>query len=413
MDVESDDILKKRIFQMFPLTIHESSLKICPDICDEDDISRYQYHSICKLLFSIDGEFVFVACFDGYLKILDRNLLLRKAIRISKLKINDIVCSYDGKCFAVSCYNEINIYNMRNFEFEFCLIKDLSAQSIVFSKCSSFLFTIERSGKLSKWDLHSRICLQHVMIGSFVDFYHSMDISCNCNVVAIPCHDEKICFVDVISFLVFDILSLPGNVKRIKFASYFNKEVIFIAVKKFIERGEYFNALIVYNIKLRRLLRTITFDCSILAIESLVNNYFVILTDDGYLRMLNLVNGMQIQKISVCCDISIVSIVFSLKHSILLCGRCKARNINQFSIKYQMNNFYQHVVELVTLSRKNQIVISVLLSMNIDSQYIRILIATGVWVSITEFSMIIDFCWDLVDYNEDNNGNMHLFLLDS
>eukprot|EP00792_Barthelona_sp_PAP020_P006737 TRINITY_DN3068_c10_g2_i1.p1 TRINITY_DN3068_c10_g2~~TRINITY_DN3068_c10_g2_i1.p1 ORF type:complete len:403 (-),score=84.49 TRINITY_DN3068_c10_g2_i1:445-1653(-) len=385
---------KEIICEMLPLLIDNESMKIW-----DVEVSGSMYD--CGFSLN-DKYFVFgsseadVYFFDG------KSWDLKRHLRHHKDHISgvlDVAFSRNGEMVATcSGGSTIIVSNLRDFSVK-RLKNNTSTFGICFSHCSNYFYSGDTNGNLKKWNLNTRRTVCMTRLHSY--FYRKIILSPDGKLLLTINTDHAVRLIDPDNLSVIHMFSHDYEVTAIDFHP--NQKMIAVADQS--------NKVKLWNWQMdsTSLLHSFDIGGQAYSLIFLNSTILIIMSSDGYISLFNVFTFEEIQKIYCGCDGLSKGLAVSSDKLQLLCENF---NDNTIRIYPLVGNCHpSQYPKLVELSKDDGYVLSNLIDMNIDTQTIRQLVAAGVYMNEGEFKMIVDTCWDLVDINEANGGNMGGFMI--
>eukprot|EP00792_Barthelona_sp_PAP020_P006578 TRINITY_DN3030_c4_g3_i1.p1 TRINITY_DN3030_c4_g3~~TRINITY_DN3030_c4_g3_i1.p1 ORF type:complete len:291 (-),score=56.84 TRINITY_DN3030_c4_g3_i1:485-1357(-) len=182
----------------------------------------------------------------------------------------------------------------------------------------------------------------------------------------------------------------------------------FHPTKRIIAVGDESNKVKLWNWDDGSLMHTYNMGGQVYSLNFPTSTILLVMSGDGYLTSFNIETFQEIQKVFSGCEHAFFSLAVSPDRTQMAWGKSSNDAIRICPIVFSYDPVHQS--NLVELSKNGCFVLSNLISMNIDPQIIRKLVAAGIFIHEEEYNWIIDTCWDLVDVNEANGGNMYSFM---
>eukprot|EP00792_Barthelona_sp_PAP020_P009058 TRINITY_DN3266_c1_g2_i2.p1 TRINITY_DN3266_c1_g2~~TRINITY_DN3266_c1_g2_i2.p1 ORF type:complete len:237 (-),score=45.54 TRINITY_DN3266_c1_g2_i2:271-981(-) len=210
--------------------------------------------------------------------------------------------------------------------------------------------------------------------------------------------ENSVSLIDENSLSVMKTFNLDGCVKAIEFHP----------TEKIVAFGDEAHNVSIWNIDTGLVIHSFDMKGDVYCVRFLTPHILFVMSGNGYITLYNADHFQELQRVYCNCDVSWFSFDISPDRTQLVCGRCKDNCIKIYPLIPSIDP--SHFSTLVDLSRNDGEVVSTLVSAGIDSSVIRQLVACGICMSVEEYKMIVDTCWDLVDINESKGGNMQKFL---
>eukprot|EP00792_Barthelona_sp_PAP020_P007817 TRINITY_DN3171_c3_g1_i1.p1 TRINITY_DN3171_c3_g1~~TRINITY_DN3171_c3_g1_i1.p1 ORF type:complete len:403 (+),score=88.65 TRINITY_DN3171_c3_g1_i1:321-1529(+) len=380
--------LSKTISCILPLKIDESSMKII------EEMENILYDCLNDCAYSQNGEFlVLISC-----KTFIIDLKSEKVIHILNDHDQEIIFSVsfspDGQKLATCAEDfSIAIYSVPNFHMVRRLQSEVEIQGICFSPCSNFIYSGDNDGDVKKWDLNNGEVVMNNRVHS--EFISRLKISSDYKYM-LCCGDKNVKFIDT------------DNLKVLHSFCY-NDEIFGIAFhpsKRMVAIGGLSKRVVLWNMDDEELIHEFDLGGQICALLFLTPNILLIMSGDGYITSYDVDSYEEIQKVHCDCDESFTSFAVSPSKTQLVCGRCSNETVKLYSIEPDLDSSCER--SLIQLSKGSH-VLSNLVARDLGPQIIRQLVTAGIFMNQEEYNMIVNLCWDLVDINQVNGGNMHTF----
>eukprot|EP00792_Barthelona_sp_PAP020_P009398 TRINITY_DN3293_c3_g2_i2.p1 TRINITY_DN3293_c3_g2~~TRINITY_DN3293_c3_g2_i2.p1 ORF type:complete len:405 (+),score=79.20 TRINITY_DN3293_c3_g2_i2:366-1580(+) len=390
MYVESNnELMKKTIFAMLSFKIDESNVRQIGGMCS-DYMFDCGYSMDGKKVVVNDGSNVYV--FDIKTKRLSRTLKNRNS---SDWVISTAFSKDRQKLATSSDDNSLSVYSLRNFSVLDRIKNDTYICAICFSHCSKYIYFSDANRTLKKWDIEKSNIVWERTIHYLI---WKLNISYDNKYFLIADGDKTVGLIDSQNFSVFTI-NHDDYVKAIEC----HPTMGIIAI------GDKSNKVRLWNTDSLTLLHTFIMEGQVGDLHFLSPVVLGVMSGDGYLTLYSMENFQEIQRICCGCDGSnFLSFAISPNMRWLVCGKCPNNTIRMFSIVSQCDS--SHHSKIIELSKDGGHVLSNLIAMKVDTQIIRQLVAAGICMNREEFDMIVDLCWDLIDFNEAKGGNMYSFV---
>eukprot|EP00792_Barthelona_sp_PAP020_P008632 TRINITY_DN3233_c3_g2_i1.p1 TRINITY_DN3233_c3_g2~~TRINITY_DN3233_c3_g2_i1.p1 ORF type:complete len:401 (+),score=89.76 TRINITY_DN3233_c3_g2_i1:93-1295(+) len=384
LDVE---LIEKTIHDMFPQKIEEcSSTEIV------DTFTSYMY-DCCYLL---NGKY-FVICGSSEAQIFDAETgILHHTLKDHTNSIFGLAVSPDGKKLA-TCSGDMSIivYDLCDFSICCTLSNSTYVFGICFSPCSNFIYSGDLDGTLKKWEIKKEsVILEDKIHFSWI---WRIKLSSNGKYLLSASGDKTAKMIDLDKWSIISTFNHDGFIRCIDFHP--NKRIVAI--------GDESNYVKLWDIDSGLSLYSIQMSGEVWSLHFLAPNFLFIMSGNGFIASYNVDSFQEIQRISCGCKGSSFSFALSPDGSQLVCGKCKANSVKLYPIMPEYHPSQQS--ELIELSKNDGHVLGILIAMNFNTQIVRQLVTAGIHINEKEFGMIFDTCWDLVDINETNGGNMYTF----
>eukprot|EP00792_Barthelona_sp_PAP020_P001497 TRINITY_DN12382_c0_g1_i1.p1 TRINITY_DN12382_c0_g1~~TRINITY_DN12382_c0_g1_i1.p1 ORF type:complete len:412 (+),score=102.97 TRINITY_DN12382_c0_g1_i1:138-1238(+) len=313
--------------------------------------------------------------------------------------VDGVAFSFDGKYLA-SCSesHQIIIYNVEN---NFSVCAELTDNGMVFgvcfSSCSKYLYSTNSSGELKKWEIDTGEIVCSVQPHS--GYLWRLSISPDGKYLLTGGDDNFAQLFDSENLSVLHSFDHSAQVKAIQFNPKHDNFVVADTSPKvtlYDFEGETIHSFIPSS--------------AVYCMRYLTPNILVMISIDGYITTLDMNNYQEIQRFFCNCENLWCSCDISPNKRHLVCGRCKEPE-NSFRIfQIRSSSIPEIYSTLLELSKPSGNVLSFLLSSYHTMSEVRRLVSAGIHMNQEEYNMIINHCWDLVDLNNVNGGNMHLFV---
>eukprot|EP00792_Barthelona_sp_PAP020_P005220 TRINITY_DN2555_c0_g2_i1.p1 TRINITY_DN2555_c0_g2~~TRINITY_DN2555_c0_g2_i1.p1 ORF type:complete len:388 (+),score=78.96 TRINITY_DN2555_c0_g2_i1:58-1221(+) len=344
----------------------------------------------CK--YSPNGEYFAVSSYKKIFIFDARTYELKHTLRNHLYWVFSVEFSSDGQFFA-SCSNDksIIIYNGMDFS----VINQFYCGSIIldicFSPCSNFLCFSDFEGYIYKFNMKT-LCIEMFMKihSNLID---NLLISPNGKYILSGSGDRTVKLIDFKDFSVIQTFNFHVNKRAIEFHPIEDTIVI----------GDSLGTVELWHIFETSLQHTFTLKNSINCLHYLNEFILFIASEDGYITSYNTHNYQQIQQVH--CDFcEFFSFDFSSDQKQIFCGR------SNYGIKIFPIGISCNFSSLIEMSRIKENILSTVINLNCDDSFIRNLVYEGICVSIDEFNLIFDRCWDLVEINKRKGGNIYTFV---
>eukprot|EP00792_Barthelona_sp_PAP020_P009625 TRINITY_DN3310_c1_g2_i1.p1 TRINITY_DN3310_c1_g2~~TRINITY_DN3310_c1_g2_i1.p1 ORF type:complete len:423 (-),score=103.29 TRINITY_DN3310_c1_g2_i1:275-1543(-) len=318
------------------------------------------------------------------------------------------VCfSSDGKWFATGSNDFfIKIYDVENFSIVHTLRNDTSVYGIIFSHCDNFLYSGDYNGNIKKWDIsRGEVILQKQNHQKHV---WRLKNSPNGKYFITGSEDGIVNLID------YEDLSIIHSFNTNEYTSYYGENVRAIDIQEFnrhIAVAFHSGHVKIWNLEDKALVHTFILNAVVTTLQFVSYSTLCVMSNDGYLTSFNMDNYQEIQKIFCGCGRSsgndtYCSLAYSPDRRKLACSRCYEK-IRVYSIEGSLDLTCQ--TKLIELSKDGGCVLSNLIGAKVVPNILRMLVAKGIHMNQIEFAQILNTCWDLVDVNERNGGNMHQY----
>eukprot|EP00792_Barthelona_sp_PAP020_P009065 TRINITY_DN3266_c1_g2_i9.p1 TRINITY_DN3266_c1_g2~~TRINITY_DN3266_c1_g2_i9.p1 ORF type:complete len:402 (-),score=64.40 TRINITY_DN3266_c1_g2_i9:271-1476(-) len=301
-------------------------------------------------------------------------------------------CSFDGTIIIYSLPDFSIIRRIDNQRYVYC---------ICFSLCSNYLYSGDHDGKIRKWDIHNGVgVLDSVVLESNIhsSWIWRMILSSDGKYLLTAGNDKTVKLIEASDFSVLHTFNHTGHPRAISFN----------LVKRIVASGDMSNEVKIWNFDTGLVIHSFDIGGMVFCLNFLTPHILFVMSGNGYITLYNADNFQELQRVYCNCDLSWFSFDVSPDRTQLVCGRCNDNCIKIYPLIPSIDSF--HFSAVVDLSRNDGEVLSTLISAGIDSSVIRQLVACGICMSVEEYKMIVDTCWDLVDINENKGGNMQKFL---
>eukprot|EP00792_Barthelona_sp_PAP020_P009071 TRINITY_DN3266_c1_g6_i2.p1 TRINITY_DN3266_c1_g6~~TRINITY_DN3266_c1_g6_i2.p1 ORF type:complete len:402 (-),score=89.32 TRINITY_DN3266_c1_g6_i2:291-1496(-) len=378
---------EENIEEMLPWRIDERNVMIVEDV-----LSSFMYD--CE--YSLDGKYLAIS---SYLEVYIFDVANGKVIHTLKDHQANIFCatfSQDSQMFA-TCSNDctIIIYDLQNFSILRRFTNDTFVSAICFSHCCNYLYSGDEYGQLKKWDIkNGSILLEETIHSSWI---WKLSLSPN-GIYILSCGHYLAKLIDLIDFSVVYTFQHDNYVRAGDFHS--SKNIVAV--------GDRSKKIKLWNIESGLCLYEFDIGGEVWDLHFLAPNLLLTMSGDGFICSYDVNTYQQCQKVYCNCICMQFSFAISPDKTQLTCGPCKTKIIKRYPIMRHCDDACQ--LQLIELSKRDATVLSNIIKMNIDNSVVRQLVSGGIDMSEDEYNIIIDRCWDLVDINEKNGGNMHEFV---
>eukprot|EP00792_Barthelona_sp_PAP020_P010879 TRINITY_DN4612_c0_g1_i1.p1 TRINITY_DN4612_c0_g1~~TRINITY_DN4612_c0_g1_i1.p1 ORF type:complete len:394 (+),score=100.91 TRINITY_DN4612_c0_g1_i1:90-1271(+) len=360
------------------------------------EIDGMDFNFMNDCAYSPNGEFLIIVSYQEVYIIDMKTEKLKHTLKVHTNQVNAVSFSQDGQFFATcSLERIIIIFRLEDFSIVRKFKNDTYTYGICFSNCGNFLYSSDYNGYLKKWNVIDGIILLKTIIHS--SGICMLKFCSNRNYILTGSDDSTAKLVDHDDLSVVHTFNQCACVRAIDFHP--TKLIIAVGDEKCkVKLWNMGNGLYIHSFNLGGYVSSLHF---------LNRSILVVSSADGYVISFDVDSFQQIQKIH-CGLNNHSSFAISSKLYQLACGKCFNNNIRIYSIihSYDTSNH----VELIELSRENVSVLSNLIDAGVETDIIRQLVRSGIWINREEYQMIFDICWDLIDINENNGGNMNEFI---
>eukprot|EP00792_Barthelona_sp_PAP020_P014185 TRINITY_DN9862_c0_g1_i1.p1 TRINITY_DN9862_c0_g1~~TRINITY_DN9862_c0_g1_i1.p1 ORF type:complete len:416 (-),score=93.63 TRINITY_DN9862_c0_g1_i1:309-1520(-) len=385
----SSEIVKKVISDMFLMKIDESSVKGIGDFLD-----AFMFDA----KYSPDGRFLAIGSAGGAGYVLDvQTEKLHHVLSDHRSDIYGVAFSQDGKMLATCSWdNSIIIYNFADFSIFTQLNNDCGFLQVCFSHCCNYLYSTDGNGTVKKWNVNNSSVVLSKKIHSTQTWRLKLSLD---NKYLLTGSDDKTAkVVDIQDFSVVHSFGSDNAVRSIDFHP----------TKKIVAIGDLSGKVKLYNLEDESVIYTFDFWGQPYCICFASPQILLGIAGNGYITLYDVESFQEIQKIHCNVDYAYFYCAISPNMTKLICGKCKDRPIKIYSIEHSYKPSSQSMI--IELSKENDFVLSNILSKNPNNSIIRKLVAGGIYMNKEDFNLIINECWDLVDLNETNGGNMYKFM---
>eukprot|EP00792_Barthelona_sp_PAP020_P009070 TRINITY_DN3266_c1_g6_i1.p1 TRINITY_DN3266_c1_g6~~TRINITY_DN3266_c1_g6_i1.p1 ORF type:complete len:403 (-),score=98.55 TRINITY_DN3266_c1_g6_i1:291-1499(-) len=389
MSIELNNPTEKNIYDTIPWKINESG---------ERTIEGKVPGLLMDCAYSLDGKYLIFAGEDGYVFVIDMDVeKLFCTLKDHSSNVFGIAFSQDGQKFATSSHDKtIIIYDVKDFSVLDKITHYHGIFGICFSPCCNYIYFGDEEGYLIKKNIKTGdIMMQSKM---HCDYTWRVRLSSNGRHILTAGFDYCAKLLDANDFSVIHEFSHDTYVL----------DVDFHPSKNIIATGDRLNKVHLWDMDDGSLLHVFDLNGEAWYLRFLTSNILVIMSGDGYITLYELDSFQPIQKIFCDCETFYFSFAISPDMKRLICGISKDEVIKVYPIVRFCND--QLLLKLIELSKSDATVLSNIIKMNIDNSVVRQLVSGGIDMSEDEYNIIIDRCWDLVDINEKNGGNMHEFV---
>eukprot|EP00792_Barthelona_sp_PAP020_P010822 TRINITY_DN4547_c0_g1_i1.p1 TRINITY_DN4547_c0_g1~~TRINITY_DN4547_c0_g1_i1.p1 ORF type:complete len:398 (+),score=80.13 TRINITY_DN4547_c0_g1_i1:135-1328(+) len=371
-----------------------------PEICVESAKVIYDRFTgqmwDCK--YSVDGKYLAIVNSTGFLMIFDGET----ANHLTTFQYDKKVCFQvdfsPNNQFLVVCFDDMSIiiYNVGDFSKYDVIINFGWTISIKFSHCSRYIYSSDVNGYIKKWDIENK---EEILVNAVHSDWIYQILACNDEKYILTLSTDKT--VKLINTVDFSIVYSVEH-KDILYAMAYNADSKFIAtgtVKSEVNLWDYLNGSHLHSFFL---------EGQIFALEFVTPYVLVVMSGDGYITLYDTSTHTQIQRVHCGCDKHHFSMAVSPNRHYLTCGRCDNVNIKMFSFTFGLKQ--SSISNLIENSKNNQSLLRHAISIGLKDSIIRQLIVGGVHMDKKGFDLAINSCWDLVQINESNGGNMNEFI---
>eukprot|EP00792_Barthelona_sp_PAP020_P003514 TRINITY_DN1555_c0_g1_i1.p1 TRINITY_DN1555_c0_g1~~TRINITY_DN1555_c0_g1_i1.p1 ORF type:complete len:413 (-),score=82.17 TRINITY_DN1555_c0_g1_i1:242-1450(-) len=349
-----------------------------------------------KCCYSPNGEYLAITTGMGEVYIYDMKIGVLRHILCDHLEDTMWVAfSPDGKMLATCSYDQtVIIYDVQQ---DFCVLKKLETNSDVhfvgFSPCSKFLFTGDCLDSLKKWDLQTYCVVNELFSTPFTQFKQSSDG----RYILLGGGNNLAKLITTDSFSVVRTFSHDGKTRALDFHP----------TKRIIAVGDTSNKVKLWNMDSGLLIHTFDVNCSVLDLLFFSERVLLYLLVDGSIVSFDIDTCEQIQTVHSGCN-EYSAFAMSSDKAQLLCGPWKEEKIKVYQIDQSFDSSFEG--KLLDLAKSEGNILKTMISMNYDIQIVRQLVTAGINMNLEDFEAVYDTCWDLIDFNEVNGGNMHDFI---
>eukprot|EP00792_Barthelona_sp_PAP020_P006736 TRINITY_DN3068_c10_g1_i1.p1 TRINITY_DN3068_c10_g1~~TRINITY_DN3068_c10_g1_i1.p1 ORF type:complete len:405 (-),score=96.33 TRINITY_DN3068_c10_g1_i1:943-2157(-) len=391
IDESKNKLVEKILHNALPQKIDEKSVKEI-----ESAIAGYMN----DIEYSVDGKLLVIGGNSGDVQVINAGTnRLNRTLTDHTHWVLCIAFSSDGQKLATCSFDHsIVVYNLPDFSIFNRLLTNASIFGICFSNCSNYVYSCDNEGTLKKWDINNCMVVLEKIIHS--NSVWRIKLSKDSRHLLTCSDDKTVKLVDPCHFSVIRSFDHDGSVRAIEFHP----------TKRIIAAGDELNKVKLWNIDDGSLLHTFDMGGQVFSLHFLGSNLLLIMSGDGYITLFNIDHFSDIQKVYCGCSSCFFSFAISPDRTQLACGQCEGNVIKMYSVAHSYDPFRQS--ELIELSKTDGNVLSNLLGMNVDLQIIRQLVSAGICMNEEDYNMTIETCWDLVDLNENNGGNMQTFAVE-
>eukprot|EP00792_Barthelona_sp_PAP020_P009059 TRINITY_DN3266_c1_g2_i3.p1 TRINITY_DN3266_c1_g2~~TRINITY_DN3266_c1_g2_i3.p1 ORF type:complete len:393 (-),score=69.81 TRINITY_DN3266_c1_g2_i3:56-1234(-) len=386
-------IINRAIDEIFGWRIDEERVNFIEEI-------TFDYMYECK--YSPNGKYFVIGKNNNDLLVFD--VKTRELIHTLNDHPGSVFCvafsANEQMLASCSVDNIIIIYSLPDFS----IIKRIDNQryvySICFSLCSNYLYSGDHDGKMRKFDIHKGVGgLDSIVLESNIhsSWIWRMILSSDGKYLLTAGNDKTAKLLKASDLSVLQTFNHSAPIRGISFN----------LVKRIVATGGVSNEVKIWNIDTGSVIHSFDIGGMVFRLNFLTPHILFVMSGNGYITLYNADNFQELQRVYCNCDVSWFSFDISPDRTQLVCGRCKDNCIKIYPLIPSIDP--SHFSTLVDLSRNDGEVVSTLVSAGIDSSVIRQLVACGICMSVEEYKMIVDTCWDLVDINESKGGNMHCY----
>eukprot|EP00792_Barthelona_sp_PAP020_P002645 TRINITY_DN1418_c0_g1_i1.p1 TRINITY_DN1418_c0_g1~~TRINITY_DN1418_c0_g1_i1.p1 ORF type:complete len:416 (-),score=100.77 TRINITY_DN1418_c0_g1_i1:65-1312(-) len=398
------------------LTKQEQIIKlITPSIATNFEVVATLDNYLERIEFSPNGD-LFAICYrDGKLYIFDArtNQVLKEFNFYSA--IWGVSISHDNKWLVAAVANgEMAIINLNDFSSS--KISDrIEVTCVRFSNNSNIFYSSNSNGMLKEWNVVTKECLREKTIHDKYKIL-ALDIRKDDQYILTGCNDQMSHLIRIEDFSVvqtFDerIQRSPNGIGEMKDVAFHPSNNNLVALAGMQRESNVDNGSIkIFDITTKKCIHHLIFNGYVYALE-FFNDYFVlVLCGNGILYCINIQEGCIVQEIHCNCPAWDFDLKISVEKDFILCGMCNGNQLLRYNIL--SCNIYDEAQfsKLIELSKQTDI--GGVISFINDQALVRKLIANGLCLAPEEYPVIENMCWDLVDLNETNGGNMWEFLED-
>eukprot|EP00792_Barthelona_sp_PAP020_P007885 TRINITY_DN3176_c3_g5_i1.p1 TRINITY_DN3176_c3_g5~~TRINITY_DN3176_c3_g5_i1.p1 ORF type:complete len:415 (-),score=63.11 TRINITY_DN3176_c3_g5_i1:143-1357(-) len=388
-----EDPIEEAICSIIPLKIDENSMTEIGGV-----LSNCMYDSE----YSPNGKFLLISY--GYIG--GASIVETKTKRVlhtfedHSKPVCGISISQDGHMLS-TCSGDcsIIIYNATDFSIMKRLRNNSAVNGICFSHCCNYIYSGDNNGIIKKWD----ICSGDVVLenNTKAKWIWRLKISSWCNYILAVGYESDILLVNGEDLSVVHIF--PQKKKTLI------RTVEFHPTQRIFATGGQSYKVNLWDMDTGSHLQKFDFGANIFALHFLNSTCLLVLSGNGFITLIDLNSYQIIQKIYCDCDRSFFSFAISPDKSKLACGRCAGDMLRFYSLTRSYEESSQS--ELVELAKNcGGNVLSILINMNMNTKIIRQLVSAGIIMNQNDYFAVVDTCWDLVDFNEANGGNMYSFM---
>eukprot|EP00792_Barthelona_sp_PAP020_P007830 TRINITY_DN3171_c3_g9_i1.p1 TRINITY_DN3171_c3_g9~~TRINITY_DN3171_c3_g9_i1.p1 ORF type:complete len:396 (+),score=91.39 TRINITY_DN3171_c3_g9_i1:40-1227(+) len=379
------------------LMVKDISLRIEEESREIEEVLSNQMNS-CS--FSPDGKYLAIGCFLYKVYIFNaKNKELLHTLMDHSSYIYDISFSENGEFLATCSYDRsIIIYRVGDFSTIRRFENNGVISCICFSNCSKYIYFGDNCGLVRK------ISVDNTNVVSEKEVHETwicrLKFSADGKYLLSGSDDNWAKLFNADSFTIVQRFNHSANVRAIDF----HPTQTIVAV------GDLSMKVKLWNTDDGLLLFTFDLGGPVFSLHFLTPSILLVMSGDGYITSYDVDSYEEIQKIHCGCDRAWFSFAVSPNKSQIVCGRCDGSKAKIFPIKKLID--VSALVRFLRTSRSDKSVLLTLLKEGFEEYLIRQLVSAGIHMNQKGYNMIIDTCWDLVDVNQRNGGNMYDFVID-
>eukprot|EP00792_Barthelona_sp_PAP020_P007960 TRINITY_DN3184_c1_g2_i1.p1 TRINITY_DN3184_c1_g2~~TRINITY_DN3184_c1_g2_i1.p1 ORF type:complete len:403 (-),score=89.35 TRINITY_DN3184_c1_g2_i1:1668-2876(-) len=347
--------------------------------------------------YSPNNEYLAVGCSEGYVLIIDiKERKICRSLKDHTHNVLGVAFSKNGELFATCSEDKtIVLYNFEDFTIVAKFSNDSPIYGICFSVCSNFLYSGDWQGYLLKCNLANFeiVCKTRIHF----DWISNLCVSSNGNYLLSTSFD---CTANLICLNNLTVLHTYNHDNFVFAIDFHPTKQMFVA-------GDFSRKVKFWSIDDLSLLHEFEMKGSIVALCFLTCCILLVMSDDGCVTTYNVDTFQEIQRISSSCDSDNFVFSISSDSTHFALGCCEANIIQLFSLNSPFDACYQ--TKLIQLSKGSGNVLSYLVTAECPTNIIRKLVCDGICMNQQEHEDIVSTCWDLVEINEKNGGNMFKF----
>eukprot|EP00792_Barthelona_sp_PAP020_P008943 TRINITY_DN3258_c2_g2_i6.p1 TRINITY_DN3258_c2_g2~~TRINITY_DN3258_c2_g2_i6.p1 ORF type:complete len:400 (+),score=87.30 TRINITY_DN3258_c2_g2_i6:517-1716(+) len=382
------NVVEKTLDSKFQLRIDEENVKTIEGL-----ISHHMKD--CK--YSFNGKYVAVVDYNKTVFVFNgKTGEVIRSLQDHRYEVYCVGFSPNGQFMATcSLDSSIIIYSIPSFSI-YKEIKSIISYYFVFSECSKFLYCGDINGYVHKMDVDQNICTYSSKLHSS-SVYH-LSISSNGKYL-LSCTNQS----DAKLILLKD-MSIVQTFERMSEQFIFG---CFHPFEDVIALASLSKKVIIWTFD-GSIIQTVCVEGNVFSLKFITSLILLFMSGDGFITLYNAQNQQRIQSVFCGCEPRWFSFDVSPDRTNLICGRCDLNNIKIYPLlgDYSLLN----PSEFVDLSRQTDSVLLNLIRWHCNTSFLRIVVAKGIRMNFAEFKMIYCSCWDLVDINGRNGGNMANFI---
>eukprot|EP00792_Barthelona_sp_PAP020_P006570 TRINITY_DN3030_c4_g19_i1.p1 TRINITY_DN3030_c4_g19~~TRINITY_DN3030_c4_g19_i1.p1 ORF type:complete len:406 (-),score=91.15 TRINITY_DN3030_c4_g19_i1:438-1655(-) len=386
-----EELIRERIYDMFPFKIDESCKR---------EIDGVHCDHLYACVYSPNGEYLVIGDYNKAHVIDVAKERLHCTLKDHTQHVFDIAFTEDGQLMA-TCSNDrtIIIYRLVDFSIARILHNDYQIYGICFSHCSNYIYSCDNGGTLKKWDVNNDAAVLKSKVLS--RWILQLKLSLSGEYILIPCSDHTTRLINSENFSVIREYNENTDVLTVDFHP----------TKRIIAIGNYSNNIRLLNMDDGGLLHSFHMGRGLSKICFLTPKVLIVMSRTekvGSISLLDVEKYEKIQKVGLTLKETAFDLCKSLLKGQLACGICNNNTIQIFPIVLFWDLLDQN--KLIELSKDRGFVLSNLINMGVNARVVRNLVGAGIHMNQQDYFLSVDYCWDLIDLNEANGGNMRTFV---